>query len=137
MMLDRFFNRLFPTQSKVVIADVRPEPPVARQVPADAFLAPGDLAVTQAPPVRVLGIGSCFLETLVAPLHESGGTTIDFVLASGIADFPAEPPAEIGAYDYQIIQIPLRAIMHDDMFTHIGPRRAACSGWRLPPNCAQ
>jgi FkbH-like protein len=90
--------------------------PANQLLPAQAYLAPDDLAVT-AVPLRILAVGSCFLNSLMQPrVNRADSVTIDLVLATQIHEFPAAPPAPIGDYDCQVVQIPLRVIMGDGMF---------------------
>jgi FkbH-like protein len=106
-------------------APAQPAAPLA-VAPAEAvpdpidFLCPRDLQREPPPAARVLAIGACFLETLVAsPAAAHAGITFDFVLASHVKYLPAQPPADIAVYDFQIAQIPLRTIMHDRKFGHL------------------
>jgi FkbH-like protein len=85
-------------------------------LPAQTYLAPDDLAVTHVP-LRILAVGSCFLQSLMQPLSRRADTvSIDFVLATQIHEFPAAPPSPIGEYDCQVVQIPLRAVMGEATF---------------------
>jgi FkbH-like protein len=99
------------------------EPPApARHVPAHHFTTPHDLEATPDPPGRALAIGSCLLQNLLASLEDEHiPTPTDFILANGAEDFPDAPPRDIGNYDYQVVQIPLRYVISDDTFTYLDP----------------
>ncbi len=97
--------------------EVSPAPPQGPvRISASAFTVPADLTRTPPQPVRVLAIGACFLNELLWSLPD--GMQRDFVLAGEIMRFPAEPPGDMAAYDYQIIQIPLRVIIRDTAFNN-------------------
>jgi FkbH-like protein len=97
----------------------KPRPQHPTPDPVD-FLCPRDLQREPAPAARVLAIGSCFLEDLVAsPEAVKAGMTSDFVLVNHVRRFPDKPPADIAGYDFQIVQIPLRVIMQDPVFLYL------------------
>lgn len=120
--------------------DPAPEPaPLAAplRVPARRFTAPRDLEVTPDPPGRALAIGSCFLENLLGSLSEEDTPTpTDFILVNGIEDFPASPPRGIGAYDYQVVQLPLRFVINDDMFIYLAHDDEAAHAAAFDHACA-
>ena len=98
--------------------EVAPEAlPGRARISASAYTAPDDLTRTPLKPLRVLAIGSCFLNDLLWSLPAS--IQRDFVLAGEIARFPAEPPGDMAGYDCQIIQMPLRVIIRDMMFNNL------------------
>ncbi len=113
-----------PTPPKATIQpppEPEPPPPAApNRVPAHLFTTPPDLEATPHTPGRALAIGSCFLENLLGSLgEEDTPTPMDFILANGAEDFPEAPPRDIGAYDFQVVQVPLRFVLNDDMFTYL------------------
>jgi FkbH-like protein len=76
------------------------------------YLAPTDLAVTDTAPQRVLLIGECLFDEWVGLLeHATPGLVIDRLLFNHGSVLPAEPPQPFAAYDYQLIQVPLRSIL--------------------------
>jgi len=74
---------------------------------------PGALTVTYPRPRKVLVVGSC----LSAQLVQTIDVPADFVLFNG--GLLPELPDAVGAYDFQIIQIPLRQILADDALWHL------------------
>ena len=74
------------------------------------YLAPADLSVSPAPLKRILFVGACFLELL--EIHKRNGLAADFILTGGM-QLPDEPPREIASYEFQVVQIALRSVMHD------------------------
>lgn len=81
------------------------------------FLVPHDLAVKKVAPKKIVIIGSCFSESW--NLHSSAvsGCGGDFVLTNNMSLLPDEPPAGFGQYDFQVVQIALRSVMHDNMLS--------------------
>ncbi len=74
-----------------------------------SYLAPGDLCVTPMAPYRALAIGTCFLEGLLsAERGAAGHGKFDFVLVNNQARGAFSAPADIAAYDFQIVQLPVR-----------------------------
>jgi FkbH-like protein len=135
-----------PSPAEVQLEPARQAEPVAYDavpntafLPAQTYLAPDDLAVTHVP-LRILAVGSCFLQSLVQPLAKRIDTvSIDMVLATQIHEFPAAPPSPIGEYDCQVVQIPLRAVMgdatfvtlaHDDVAGHQAAFETCCAALR-------
>lgn len=74
---------------------------------------PGALTVTHPRPRKVLLVGSCLLAQLVQAID----VPADFVLFSD--GLLPELPDAVGAYDFQIIQIPLHQILTDDALWHL------------------
>ncbi len=79
------------------------------------FTAPRDLAVTSLLPKKVLIVGSCFANSWKFHNASVSGCGGDFVLTNNLASLPEQPPSPIASYDFQIVQIALRSIIHDRM----------------------
>ncbi|MBM3857535.1 MAG: HAD-IIIC family phosphatase [Verrucomicrobia bacterium] len=79
--------------------------------------APIDLSKKEAPIKNVLLIGACFSNafTMRCPKRY----VIDHILANHIAPLPASPPKAIDRYSFQIVQIPLRAIMNESSYLRL------------------
>lgn len=78
------------------------------------FLFPADLEVNPTELKAVLLIGSC----LTGVYHKqfatrSPNTRFDYILFNNAADLPDVPPLDVGAYDLQLLQFPLRSILTD------------------------
>jgi HAD superfamily phosphatase (TIGR01681 family) len=75
-----------------------------------------DLEVTPTEFKTILLIGSCltglYAEQFAA---RSPNTRFDYILFNNAADFPENPPLEIGAYELQFIQFPLRSVLNDSV----------------------
>ncbi|WP_395454196.1 HAD-IIIC family phosphatase (plasmid) [Azospirillum melinis] len=78
------------------------------------FLFPRDLEVSPISFSRVLFIGSCLSDVYVRRLREANPSgTYDFILFNNASDLPTRTEAEIGVFDLQYIQLPLRSILTD------------------------
>jgi FkbH-like protein len=78
------------------------------------FLFPRDLETTQVRFRRVLVIGSCLAESYVVRFRAAHPeTTFDFVLFNNAVDLPRKSRDEIGQFDLQFVQLPLRSILTD------------------------
>ena len=100
-------------------ASANPVQPVSFLDPAH-FLVPRDLQVTPWPKAHAIAIGSCLLSDLLAPRGgAASGLTSDAVIFNEGTAFPVSLPQPIETYDFQVIQIPLRAIMRDHTFAHL------------------
>jgi FkbH-like protein len=88
-----------------------PEPISARD-----FLIPSQLRVTPTPYSRVLLVGSCLTGELSR--HFPGlmpQVDHDFVLFNNVADLPDRPPKPPQQYTVQLLQIPLRTLLTDEI----------------------
>ncbi len=95
-------------------------PQVATRISPAAFLSPTDLRAGEMEPPHALAIGSCLLQVLLVPNRDKLQTvTFDFLLVNDVRKFPESPPADIASYHYQIVQIPLRGVMHDRTFSRL------------------
>ena len=83
------------------------------------FRVPQDLVVREPGIGRVLMVGSCLLEIWLARLAASDVVcTADlYMVAAPLPQMPAYP---IAAYDFQLVQLPLRAVVPDAAFTRLG-----------------
>lgn len=78
------------------------------------FLFPRDLEVTPTSINRVLFIGSCLSRDYVLNFRKAHpSTTYDYILFNNASDLPEKSDADIGSYDFQYIQIPLRSVLTD------------------------
>lgn len=90
------------------------------------FLSPTDLEIDAGEQMRILAIGSCTLQGLMTPGDGSQPSfQADFILLNAPQSFPASPPDDIAEYDCQIIQVPLRGIVHDEVFAYLDPATEA------------
>jgi len=92
---------------------------VAATAAGSAFLSPQDLVVTPTSLNRVLIVGSCLADCWGFQSANPSECGVDFVLANNLAELPKDPPQAPEAYDFQIVQIPLRAIFRDDGLWHL------------------
>ena len=80
---------------------------------------PSDLSRSAVQPRRVLLVGSCLSETLREWMrHMPEPCESDFFFVG--TDLPAHPPAPIGDYDFQIVQLALRLVLPDSAFARLG-----------------
>lgn len=78
------------------------------------FLFPQDLEVTPTVINRVLFIGSCLSRDYVLTFRKAHpDTTYDYILFNNASDLPEKNADDIGSYDFQYIQIPLRSVLTD------------------------
>ncbi|KAB1068510.1 HAD-IIIC family phosphatase [Methylobacterium planeticum] len=83
-------------------------------LPAEAFLFPTDLTVSETPIDRCLLIGSCLSADLVQFLGaHRRGLHVDHMLFNNVSKLPKAPPSPAGSYDFQIVQLPARHILTD------------------------
>jgi FkbH-like protein len=76
------------------------------------FRAPTDLRVSDHPMRRIALIGSCLAHEWQF-VFQSQGVVCDFVLSNFLNQMPETPPAPVGDYDFQVVQLPLRSILPD------------------------
>ena len=81
------------------------------------YRTPIDLQVTPDPGLRFLVVGGCLAEPLpqIASMI-NWAFKGDFILLNNFDSFPEIPPAQAAQYDFQIIHIPLRAILGNAFF---------------------
>jgi FkbH-like protein len=83
-----------------------------------AYRTPADLQRTALPVRRVLVIGSCLSGEWIKANRESGAI-FDYIVTNNFSPLPDLPPAALTEYDFQLIQIPLRSIMHENTYGHL------------------
>ena len=81
-----------------------------------AYLAPDDLTVTEAHPKRIAMIGSCLLDQWRLHERNPSGCAVDFFLINNMARLPALDREQIRAWDFQLVQLPLRGVLQDHPF---------------------
>jgi len=80
-----------------------------------SYGTPRDLEVSTTPIERVLLIGSCLAEAWLPYIP----VPVDFVATNHLHALPDLPPKPLDAYDFQIVQIPLRSVVQDDLWWHL------------------
>lgn len=76
------------------------------------YLVPDDLVVSNLLPRRVLLVGSCLADVWKSKFN----CPYDFVLTNNLSELPDSPPQAAENYDLQIIQVPLRFVIPDNLF---------------------
>jgi FkbH-like protein len=81
------------------------------------YRTPIDLQATPDSGLRFLVVGGCLAEAFpqIASMINSAFKG-DFILVNNFDSFPEMPPAQASQYDFQIIHIPLRAILGNAFF---------------------
>ena len=83
------------------------------------FRAPLDLQVTPTPLRRGLVLGSCLSLALQHSFKNiSTACPCDFILVNGLSLLEA-PPHPVEAYDFQLLQIPLRALLNESEYFNL------------------
>jgi FkbH-like protein len=85
------------------------------------YRAPIDLESDEVEIKNILLIGSCLSNVLLLSLKkilstQAGDFTIDQILINNVAPLPSSPPGPVEKYSFQIIQLPLRAIMFESLY---------------------
>lgn len=83
------------------------------------FRIPTGLRTTPIGRKRILVIGSCLVEDLIARPYQEEVMLGDFVLFNNIGRLPDYPPQPITTYDVQIVQIPMRTLLADAHFAKL------------------
>lgn len=91
----------------------------------DEFRVPSGLRASPTDLNRILVVGSCLVENLLAAIGPGTPAAGDFVLFNNIGQLPQDPPQPLAAYDLQIVQIPLRSVLADAQFARLGHHRGA------------
>ena len=82
------------------------------------FRVPQALAMTPLQPRQVLFAGSCLSEYWINALRGAGvECEFELHMAGSLPEMPALP---MSAYDFQIVQLPLRAVLPDRVFVRLG-----------------
>jgi hypothetical protein len=83
-------------------------------LPAEEFLFPSDLKVSETPIGRCLLIGSCLSDDLLRYFRgHRPDVQFDHMLFNNVSTLPKAPPSPVNAYDFQIVQLPGRHILTD------------------------
>lgn len=78
------------------------------------FLFPRDLEVSAVQYPNILFIGSCLSEAYVLRLREQyKENDLEYILFNNAAELPEKDDDEIGRFDLQYIQLPLRSVLTD------------------------
>jgi FkbH-like protein len=86
----------------------------------DKYLTPDDLSVTNSKLRRVLLIGACVTNGWKAVAERSQICTgCDHILFNNVAELPTRPPSRITEYDFQIVALPFRAIIHESTYLRL------------------
>jgi FkbH-like protein len=86
-------------------------------IPDQVYRCPQDLAVTPMTLRRVLVVGSCLLMEWPDFIKAATpGCPCDYLVFNNTAQIPSSPPQPADAYDFQILQIPLRSVLPDGPF---------------------
>ncbi|MGZ8245444.1 HAD-IIIC family phosphatase [Methylomagnum sp.] len=86
------------------------------------YLTPLELRRTETPLRRVLIVGSCFADSWLFHHHNAHGIPVDYVVHNAAAQLPDRPPhAQVEEYDFMIVQLGLRFILHDVDLPRIDP----------------
>lgn len=92
---------------------------LVRRHQGPGFLSPSDLAVNPTPLQRVALIGSCMLEAWELHAARPAGVHADQILVNNLATLPPLSEEEIKAYDFQVVQLPIRSVLHVDELWHL------------------
>lgn len=99
------------------------------------YRTPNELTVTPTPLKRVLVIGSCLVEGWPELIRSAQpGCEADYVLFNNLAELPTAPPQPVSAYDFQLVQIPLRSVLPDYAYFRL-PYEDAAGHQRLVEEC--
>ena len=80
------------------------------------FLFPRRLQVTPTPLAKILFVGSCVTTELTKKFGQlMPGVDYDFILFNNASDLPVLPPSPMSEYSIQLLQIPLRTLLTDQV----------------------
>jgi FkbH-like protein len=86
-------------------------------IPDQVYRCPQDLAVTPVTLRRVLLVGSCLLMEWPDFIKTATpGCPCDYLVFNNTAQIPSSTPMPADAYDFQLVQIPLRSVLPDGPF---------------------
>lgn len=95
-------------------------PPVSLRRENPGFRTPEDLARTDHPVERALVIGSCFSQIMSLYLpHGFAGLQVDHVLFNHAAVLPALLSHPLETYDFQVIMMPLRSAIPEQLYLRL------------------
>jgi FkbH-like protein len=83
------------------------------------FVAPKDLERSEIEYRSILLVGSCLAFEWLQ-LIKSYGVQCDYVISNNFSHLPDSAPRPLSDYDFQIIQMPLRSVLHENSYSHIG-----------------
>ena len=83
-----------------------------------AYRTPTDLSRTEVSIRRVLIVGSCLAAEWINHIKRDG-VQFDYILTNNFSQLPEMPPSPVEAYDFQIVQIPLRSVLHENTYAHL------------------
>ena len=83
------------------------------------FLAPSDLATTPTTLTRIALIGSCQLSAWGLHDQNPSACPVDRITVVNGAELPDLPVETIASYDFVVVQVPLRAVIADDVLWHL------------------
>ncbi len=82
------------------------------------YRAPLDLRQTQLEVKRILLIGSCLVGEWMRSLGEAR-PDFDYILTNNFSGLPETPPVPLDSYDFALVQIPLRSVLHENTYSHL------------------
>jgi FkbH-like protein len=98
----------------------------AVRVPDLHYRSPTDLVVTPSKLRRVMIIGQCLLGQWPNELRQMmPGCACDFLLFNHVQALPAQPPAPVAEYDFQVVSVPLRSVIPETEYTKLSYSDAA------------
>ena len=84
------------------------------------YTAPNDLARLPSGAGRVAFVGACFMESWLDPISGNfHGTAVDYYLFNNAAQLPELSAEQVGAYAYQVVQIPLRSVIPEGTYMRL------------------
>lgn len=83
------------------------------------LIAPKELAASASNLNRCLIIGSCLVSGLNSAFKHISGIECDYLQFNNMARLPQISEQEIGKYQFQMVQIPIRSVIRDDQYFRI------------------
>src|SRR6185312_4297364 len=83
------------------------------------YLSPTELSFSETTLRGAAIIGSCLMNGLHAEFQRNTTAPIDMFLVNGASSPPELMADEIAAYDFQVVQVPLRSVISDDAFIRL------------------
>lgn len=94
---------------------------VAPKIHDRVFRCPQDLVVTPTQLKRIIVIGSCLASGWPAAFKSAeNGCPADFLLFNNFTQLPERPPQPPEDYDFQVVQLPIRAVVPDNAYFRLG-----------------
>ena len=94
--------------------DMRPSTPESHR--DFRYRVPADLQATSTGRRKVLIVGSCLAENIKLVMEWDFGHQITNVLMNNVSELPPMTDAELGVFDYQYVQVPMRSIMPESTY---------------------